>query len=82
MKVIDIPIRMIDVHEHHETKCSIENVTNIRNSIVEKGLARIISIDEAVELLGENNSLRGEFKKYSEGKSKFVFYVPITKQLS
>ena len=36
MKVIDIPIRMIDVHEHHETKCSIENVTNIRNSIAEK----------------------------------------------
>ncbi|MBP3928343.1 MAG: ParB N-terminal domain-containing protein [Peptostreptococcaceae bacterium] len=44
MKVIDIPIRMIDVHEHHETKCSIENVTNIRNSIAEKGLANPITV--------------------------------------
>lgn len=52
------------------------------DELVEKGRARIISIEEAVELLGENNSLRGEFKKYAEGKSEFVFYVPVTKQIA
>ena len=51
------------------------------DELVEQGVARIISIEEAIELLGENNSYKGEFKKYIEGKSDFVFYVPITKQI-
>ena len=44
--------------------------------LVASGHARIISIDEAIELLGENNSLIGEFRSYAEGKSDFVFFVP------
>lgn len=44
--------------------------------LVESGNARIISIEEAVELLGENHSLIGEFRRYAEGKSDIVFYVP------
>lgn len=45
------------------------------------GYARIISIDEAVELLENNHSLIGEFRKYAEGKSEYVFYVPTGKSL-
>lgn len=44
--------------------------------LVESGNARIISIEEAVELLGENHSLIGEFRRYVEGNSDIVFYVP------
>ena len=44
MKVINIPIGMIDVHEHHENKCNLDNVTNIRNSIIEKGLQNPITV--------------------------------------
>lgn len=49
--------------------------------LVEEGNARIISIDEAVELLGENHSLIGEFKNYANGESDFVFYVPEAKKM-
>ena len=44
MKVEQIAIDLIDVHEHHETKCNIDNVTNIRNSINEKGLVNPITV--------------------------------------
>ena len=40
------------------------------------GLGTIISIDEAVALLGENNSLAGEFKAYANAKSDVTFFVP------
>lgn len=48
----------------------------IADDLVAKGLARIISIDEAVELLGENNALIGEFRAYANGNSDMVFFVP------
>lgn len=46
------------------------------DELVEQGYARIISIDEAVELLGDNNSLIGEFRAYANGNSDMVFFVP------
>ena len=49
------------------------------DELVEQGHARIISIDEAVELLGENNSLIGEFRAYANGDSDMVFFVPDSK---
>ena len=55
-----------------------ENADKLVN---EKG-AKIISVDEAIELLGENNSLVGEFKKYSEGSSNMVFYTYSKKSLA
>lgn len=51
------------------------------DELVASGNARIISIDEAVELLGENHSLIGEFRNYANGESDFVFYVPEGKQM-
>ncbi|MEG2351295.1 MAG: hypothetical protein RSB54_01280 [Bacilli bacterium] len=44
--------------------------------------AKIITIDEAVEMLEKNHSLSGEFKDYADGNSTFVFYTPVTKSLS
>ncbi len=55
-----------------------ENADRLVN---EKG-AKIISVDEAVELLGENNSLVGEFKKYADGNSNMVFYAYSEKSLA
>ena len=54
----------------------------IADDLVAKGLARIISIDEAVELLGENNSLIGEFRAYANGNSDMVFFVPEQKTMA
>ncbi len=48
----------------------------IAKKLEKEGVARIISIDEAVELLGESNSLIGEFKKYSKGESDIAFFIP------
>ncbi len=42
--------------------------------LVSLGVARIISLQEAIELLGENHTLIGEFKKASEGESDIAFY--------
>lgn len=52
------------------------------DDLVAKGLARIISIDEAVELLGENNALIGEFRAYANGNSDMVFFVPEQKTMA
>lgn len=46
------------------------------DKLVEEGRGKIISVDEAVELLSENNSLTPELKKYQNGKSNLVFYIP------
>ncbi len=46
------------------------------DELVKAGLGKIISIDEAVSLLGENNSLSGEFREYANGKSNVAFFVP------
>ena len=46
------------------------------DELVKAGLGKIISIDEAVSLLGENNSLAGEFKAYANAKSDIAFFVP------
>lgn len=46
------------------------------DELVAAGLAKIISIDEAVDLLGKNNSLMGEFKAYANAKSDITFFVP------
>ena len=46
------------------------------DKLVEEGRGKIISVDEAVELLRENNSLTPELKKYINGKSDVVFYIP------
>lgn len=54
----------------------------IADDLVAKGLARIISIDEAVELLGENNALIGEFRAYANGNSDMVFFVPEQKTMA
>ena len=54
----------------------------IADDLVAKGLARIISIDEAVELLGKNNALIGEFRAYANGNSDMVFFVPEQKTMA
>ncbi len=46
------------------------------DKLVEEGNARIISIDEAVELLEANGSLSGKFRGYVTGDSNYTFYVP------
>ncbi len=51
------------------------------DELVAEGYARIISVDEAVELLGENQSLKGEFKAYAKGDSDMVFFVPEEKTM-
>lgn len=50
------------------------------DKLVEEGKGKIISVDEAVELLSENNSLTPELKKYINGKSDLVFYIPTSLQ--
>ena len=50
------------------------------DKLVEEGRGKIISVDEAVELLSENNSLTPELKKYINGKSDVVFYIPTSIQ--
>lgn len=50
------------------------------DELVSKGKARIISIEEAIELLGENHSLIGEFKRASNQESNIVFYVPVNEK--
>ncbi len=51
--------------------------TTLENAekFVEEEGAQIITIEEALER-SETSSLSGEFKKYAEGDSTFVFYVP------
>lgn len=44
--------------------------------LVSEGKARIISIEEAVELLEANHTLSGEFKRASQQNSNIVFEVP------
>ena len=51
------------------------------DKLVGEGKARIISLEEAIEKLGKNHSLIGEFRKVAEGKSDFVFYEQINKSL-
>lgn len=46
------------------------------DKLVEEGRGKIISVDEAVELLSENNSLTPKLKEYQNGKSNLVFYIP------
>lgn len=46
------------------------------DKMVKEGHARIISIDEACELLGETHALIGEFRAYANGNSDMVFFVP------
>lgn len=48
----------------------------VADELVAKGEARIISIDEAIEIMEENNCLTGEFRDYKEGKSDMVFFIP------
>ena len=50
---------------------------NANKLVNEKG-AKIISIEEAVELLEQSglNSLAGEFAKTAKGESNMVFYIP------
>lgn len=43
--------------------------------LVENHEATIISYEEAISLLENNNSLKGEFKKAADGDSSFVWYV-------
>lgn len=50
------------------------------DKLVEEGRGKIISVDKAVELLSENNSLTPELKKYINGKSDVVFYIPTSLQ--
>lgn len=47
------------------------------DELVANGKARIISVEEAIDLLKDNSSLAGEFKRYAEGKSNVTFYVPV-----
>lgn len=49
----------------------------IADKLVAEGKARIISIEEATELLGKNHTLIGEFKRAAEENSNIVFYVPV-----
>lgn len=46
------------------------------DKLVAEGSARIISIEEACNLLGENNALIGEFRAFANGNSDMVFFVP------
>lgn len=46
------------------------------DKLVAEGKGKIISLEEAVELLGENSSLKGELKEAAMGNSDIVFYVP------
>lgn len=46
------------------------------DKLVEEGRGKIISVDYAIELLSENNSLTPELKEYQNGKSNLVFYIP------
>lgn len=46
------------------------------DKLVAEGKGKIISFEEAVELLGENSSLKGELKEAAMGNSDIVFYVP------
>ena len=54
----------------------------IADELVENNLGTIISIEEAVELLENNGNLSGEFKKFADGKSDMVFFVPNGKSLA
>lgn len=54
----------------------------IAEELENRGIARIITIDEAVEILGENHSLIGRFREYANGNRDYVFYVPTGKTLS
>lgn len=46
------------------------------DKLVEEGRGKIISVDYAIELLSENNSLTPKLKEYQNGKSNLVFYIP------
>lgn len=48
----------------------------IADKLVAEGSARIISIEEACELLEKNDALTGEFKDFANGDSNMVFFVP------
>ena len=52
----------------------------VAEELQQLGLATFISLDKALELLGNNNSLRGEFKKAAEGESQVAFFVPTVKR--
>ena len=45
------------------------------DKLVEEGRGKIISVDYAIELLSENNSLTPKLKEYQNGKSNLVFYI-------
>ena len=53
----------------------------IADKLVEDGTATIISAQEAIEILNEDGSLKGEFKAYANGKSEFVFYEPTNEKI-
>ena len=48
----------------------------IADKLVEDGTATIISVQEAIEILNADGSLKGVFKAYANGESEFVFYQP------
>lgn len=51
------------------------------DKLVEEGSATIISAQEAIEILNEDGSLKGEFKAYANGESEFVFYEPTNQKI-
>ena len=47
--------------------------------LVKQGLCEIITLEEAIEMLGDTHTLMGEFEKAAEGTSNIAFFVPTTK---
>ena len=47
--------------------------------LVKQGLCEIITLEEALEMLGETHTLIGEFKKAADGNSNITFFIPTTK---
>ena len=53
----------------------------IADKLVEEGTATIMSVQEAIEILNADGSLKGIFKEYANGESEFVFYEPTNEKI-